>query len=569
MCKILTALSENDITLSLCYHSTEDLATGWEIKEIIDHPEFFDSFYTNYPLTKVETMNDFIVYLFSLKFKMLSEMIPLLLQDDHKESIALLSEKADHVCAAIDKGDIIRFINSHIEDIFALKNHFHDIGDATLNLIKQYSSGIKSHVYSYLCTNYFWLIIDNFDAFYKIVKADPSLFETLFPTGHLSDLQERGFKRTLGVFATILLGNHEALKERVNDRIAVLIGDVETLAISTSEEDVMMNETVVREFTSFLQRIKHPKANDFTILYKNVEKVLFEWIHNNGSHAEYEIPVEEIIREFTSIENWMVRLLSLTHTYRSEDTPPTLKSRLDFEPKGVLELMDHCSTNLPTDDYFTRSHQMVLEVPASIGAGTMVGIMSRPEVYEDYAKLIMSALTFISQQMQRDDEHLRDDWALLNQMLQIIIANREAGTEPLQPLCYSAAMFTCSLMEKILRLLYIDRVKDTLYIPIEKATLGHLLTENNAEIVSVFGLAHTKHLAFFMLKYGDKKIGKNYRNRLAHWTEMTNASLTVFLVAEILWLFTDVVNTTFWYYIKQLRQSKETEDSQQPDSHNS
>ena len=42
-------------------------------------------------------------------------------------------------------------------------------------------------------------------------------------------------------------------------------------------------------------------------------------------------------------------------------------------------------------------------------------------------------------------------------------------------------------MEKILRLLYIDRVKDKLYIPVDTATLGQLLTENNAEIVKVFG----------------------------------------------------------------------------------
>ena len=562
MCKILTALSENDITLSLCYYGTEDLGTNWAIKEIIDHPEFFDSFYTNHPLTKIETMDDFLVYLFSLKFKMMSEMIPYLLQDKHKEIIASLSDKAKNTCEAINKGDVIKFINSHIEDIFALKNHFHDISDAILSLIKQYSSGIKPYVYSYLCTNFYWLVIDNFDSFYKIIKADPSLFETLFPTGHLSDLQERGFKRTLDVFATILLGNHEELKKLANDRIAVLTADVETLATSTTEEDVMMNETVVREFTSFLQHIKHPKANDFAILYKRVEEVLFKWIDNNGLHTEYKIPVEEIMEEFIGTKNWMVRLLSLTHTYHSEDTPPTLKSRLEFKPKGVLELMDLCSTNLPTDDYFTRSHQMMLEVHTSVGAGTMMGIMSRPEVLEDYAKMIMSTLAFISDQMQRDDEHLSDDWALLNQMLQIIITNREAGAGPLQPLCYSASMFTCSLMEKILRLLYVDRVKDKLYIPVEKATLGLLLTENNTEIVNVFGLAHTKHLAFFMLKYGDKKVGKNCRNRLAHWTEMKNTSLTVSLVAELLWLFTDVVNTVFWYYINQLQQSEEIEASQ-------
>ena len=302
MCKILTALSENDITLSLCYYGTEDLATNWEIKEIIDHPEFFESFYTNHPLTKIGTMDDFLVYLFSLKFKMMSEMIPYLLQDEHKEIIASLADKAKNTCEAISKGDVITFINSHIEDIFTLKDHIHDIRDATLSLIKQYSSGIKPYVYSYLCSNFYWLVIEHFDSFYKIFKADPSLFETLYPTGNLSDLQERGFKRSLGIFTTILLGDHEELKKLANDRIAVLTVDVETLATSTSEEDVMINETVVREFTSFLQHIKHPKANDFAILYKRIEEVLFKWIDNNGLHAEYKIPVEEIMEKLKKIQ---------------------------------------------------------------------------------------------------------------------------------------------------------------------------------------------------------------------------------------------------------------------------
>ena len=113
-----------------------------------------------------------------------------------------------------------------------------------------------------------------------------------------------------------------------------------------------------------------------------------------------------------------------------------------------------------------------------------------------------------------------------------------------------------------LRLYYVDRVKGELYVPIERSTLGQLLTENNAEIVEAFGSIHVNHLAFFMLKSGDKKIGQNYRNRLAHWTEIKSSSLTVSMVAELLWLFTDVINTFFLYYINQMPPPKETETTQ-------
>lgn len=544
MCNILSDLREKDISLSVHYYGPGDLATGWEIKEIVDNAAFFDSFYDNYPLERIENISDYIIYLFSLKFRALVEMVPYLLQEDHKEIIIALSEKASNACATVKTGDVIKFINSHIEDIFELKNHLHDIRDVTLEQIKKYSGGIKPSVYAYLCSEHYYLVINNFDLFFKVIKSDPSLFEKIYPTGHLSELQERRFKETLDIFSSILQSDNEDLKTLVNDRIAVLCADIEMLIPSITGENVMMNEGVVREFTSFLQQIKHPKANDFVVHYKAVEEILFNWIHETGQHSQYEIPVGEIIKQFSETENWMLRLLSLTHSYDPNPNPPAFKSRLSFNRDETHHLMDLCSSNIPTDGYFTRSHQMMLSVRASVGAGTMAGIMSRPEVYEDYAKLIMSAVIFISEQMHRDDEHLFEDWVLLDRMLQTIIANRELGVESIQTLCYSAAMFTCSLMEKVLRLFYIDRVKGKVYVPVEHATLGQLLTENNAEIANTFDPIHIKHLAFFMLKCGDKKIGHNYRNRLAHWAEMKNSSLTVALVAELLWLFTDVLNVS-------------------------
>ena len=551
MCEILTALKENNISISVRYYGSEDLATGWDIKAIVDNAFFFDSFYVNYPIEKINTLNDYIVYLFSLKFQRLIEMVPLLLQDDHKEIITELSNRATLACNAVNKGDIIKFINAHIEEIFPVENRLHDICDVTLELIKQCNKGIQFNVYDYLCSKYSWLVINNFDSFYKVIEANPILFEKLYPSGHLSDIQERLFDETLDIFAAVLNGGKDSLKFLVNERVSVLCTDVEALVSSITEENVLLCEGTVRKFTSFLQQIKHHKANDFYVRYKTVEEILLKKIYETGVHSQYEIPVEEIIKQFSSTKNWIVRLLSLTHSYVPDSNPPQFKSRLNFERDNTHHLMDICSTNIPTDSYFTHNHQMKLSVHASVGAGTMIGIMSRPEVYQDYSNLVISAITVISKQMQREDEHLCDDWRLLDQMLQTIIANRDLEVEAIQSLCYSAAMYACSFMEKILRLYYVDRMKGKVYVSVEKITLGVLLKEDNAEIADAFGSIQVKHLAFFMLKCGDKNVGHNYRNRLAHWSEMKNSMLTVSLVAELLWLFTDILNTVFAYYLGQ------------------
>ena len=48
MNNLLEDLKANNIGQSVYYYGTEDLATGWEIKEIVDHASFFESFYEKY-----------------------------------------------------------------------------------------------------------------------------------------------------------------------------------------------------------------------------------------------------------------------------------------------------------------------------------------------------------------------------------------------------------------------------------------------------------------------------------------------------------------------------------------
>lgn len=180
---------------------------------------------------------------------------------NHFEGSAL-AESANVVLENIKRGDIIKFINGHIEEIFTIENHVYDIRSVTLEFIKQYITGIKQQVYSFLCEKFSWLIIDDFDSFYKVIREDNKLFEKLYPTGNLDEIQNIRSTKTLGIFEGILTGNHEALKKLVNERVSVLCTDVEALISSLTTDNVMQYEGTIREFTYFLQRVSHPKANN-------------------------------------------------------------------------------------------------------------------------------------------------------------------------------------------------------------------------------------------------------------------------------------------------------------------
>ena len=54
-----------------------------------------------------------------------------------------------------------------------------------------------------------------------------------------------------------------------------------------------------------------------------------------------------------------------------------------MEPETKHSLLDFVSTNVPTDDFFTMSHQQTLSIMASVGTGTMIGILRNQDTLMD------------------------------------------------------------------------------------------------------------------------------------------------------------------------------------------
>mgnify|MGYP003470544743 CR=1 FL=1 len=60
-------------------------------------------------------------------------------------------------------------------------------------------------------------------------------------------------------------------------------------------------------------------------------------------------------------------------------------------------------------------------------------------------------------------------------------------------------------------------------------------------------------LAYFLIRIPETNIGKNYRNRLAHWADgMTPEDMDPALTSGLLWIFTDVLNSVFLYFECQI-----------------
>ena len=538
------------ILISLRNLNPQELGVGWEVKSIVENPDVFDNLYSRYPLTGLASLDDYYLYLLSLKLVDMREIIPVLLHDAHKDIISKLSDEAEKALSNIGNGEVIKFINENVQNIFDKDKTSHDVRFVTLNLIKKYRTGISRDTFAFLCRDYGYLLIDQFEQFEKAFEQNPDLFESIYPTGHLAEINSFRIEKTLDIWYHILNNGKSSLKEIVEKRIAVLAEDIKALSETATIDNIIQVEGTIRKFHLFLQRIRSPLANEFAEYAKAAEDLLSKNILERGQSFSYEIPVEEIIKEWREIEIWEARLLYITHDCETTNSYPEWISRLSKNTESKCVLMDLASTNIPTDDFFTMSHQQTLSNLEGVGTLTMVGIIRNQDTLRDYLILVASAISFIVKQLNAEGEQFQQDVGMLSALIQLVANNLEISNDATHGMCYGASVYTCALSEKILRILYMHLAKDEQYIPINKATLGELLVVSNSYLVEIFGEDHVKNLSFFLQRTAPSNVGQNIRNNLAHWASFSKEEMIPLLVAKTLWIFTDILNTVFWYCLK-------------------
>ena len=542
-----------DKCISFEYFGDNDIATGLELKMIIENEDYFKHLYEDYPMEGVASFEDYCVYLIYSKFALYKGMVPMLAKDEYKEIISNFSDEAKTRIEAVNNGDVIRFINSHISEIFESELEIIGIKHVTLDLIAKFKNGISEETYLWLCDNYDYLLLDRFESFESIFEKYSYLFDGIFKTGKYQEIKSLREETIFNIFSRIYQKESSPLRQTVNRVVTVLAEDILEMCKNADENNVIFVDRTLRRFYASLVKMKSPLANNFVAVKKKMTALLNESLKRNGVAFQYEIPTGQIVELWKKQEKWEVRMVTLTHVAdSSEEGELQFHSRLEVEESPEKSLMDMVSTNMNRDDYYTLSLQEKLSIIRAIESGTFQTLMYDRENYVELLNMIMSVMMFINEQFGCDEERLDLDVKILDSYLQMCMAEADVARETDIALCYGASMFLCALIDKLMRILYVNIAGVDQYIAIDKLTIGQTLNPNDQIMKDYFGEKHLRHLAFFLSKDGikERNIGFNYRNSLAHWTIDANA-VTKGLVAQLLWLFVDVLNTIFIHLMKQ------------------
>lgn len=318
-----------------------------------------------------------------------------------------------------------------------------------------------------------------------------------------------------------------------------------------TERDLFVKDGIYRELLNYLRKIKDKRANEFSKKTEELSNELNEWLKTNGKTVSYEIPVGEIVNMWRKDEHWESRLLSLTHSFHKSDNGNNVRvfSRLE-ECEKLDSILDFCRVNMPTDEYFVYSRQLALQMQSNVDGGTIFAILLNNDDAKEYYKLIASAIYHIQDIAKSNRKKaLSIDTDMLISNIETIRKNKNKTDA--KAIYYGTAMLACALSEKILKIIYEDLIMDMQYVSTDSLELGSLLNSDNKEnpLIPVFGANHLKHLAFFLSKVGDNRVGYGTRNSLAHLSDNIEDRLGDQLISQLLWIFTDILNTAFWHYI--------------------
>lgn len=543
---IESRLSRKNVRLiSLRFSGTYDFFAGWEIQYVTKNSEYLESQLKANQLVTVDDINTYRCFLLIRKISKMKELVPFLTNHDSSVLLKNVTSEAEQVFSN-RKDAAIKYLDGHIHDIFGEQQTDAELKYASLDFIIERLTGSDYSVFEYIRRNCDSLTTTRiYDQLIRVLGRDTDngkpLFHALFPSGHMDSVNQLGLHAVLDIWSHEYSKEDSPFRSDIDRYAAELCLDAETLCKNMSVENVLKTEPVVKSVSLFLQSIRNTKAGEFSEYLKKAEDLKRQYFSDRQSSVKCKFTVWDI-EHWKAIDNSDSKLLVLTH--KIDDGSGRYESYLN-ENIQSSPLADNCA-NIPCDKFFTARRQQYLSVLERFQSSVFADILKDPAAFEGYSGLIRSAVHSVLRQMSLSENAFDDDLNMLLSMLGLVSRNMDVPGQELEVLCYGPSVFLCSFMEKLLYLFHRHLAKNGVYVPAEMTFSDLLRVDDNDNnyLLKAFGCTYIRCLAYFLSKTPDTRIGRNYRNSLAHWASgMRPDEMTPGLTSCLLWLFTDVVNS--------------------------
>lgn len=541
MSNIVASLKERNITSQIRYYGLNDMATGFEIKNIVGNYDLYNELIDAVNI-KINNIDNYINYLYLRCLMNYKEVIPFV-RDDAKDKVENIVKKAAECFKKYKESDLAKFITKNYKKILSSKFEGlyieHDIIDFTIELMCKYCNE-DSKAMEYIINNYSYQVYDNFDSFKKIFDESNELY--YYDLLLEEEIIKKNLSFRLNDITKVLKCLRDKNEEKYNKKMDFLIEIFKKESFNANINDIMNKYFNLRDFTSQLEELKHPKCYEFKKELERQKKIEEEYLKKNGSKHSFTIDIKPIIDilENDKLE-WYIKSLSLTHTQKGKNKISVFEDlMLKAGKKGIL---DYVTSDMKTDDTFTYHTINTLSVTLLYGKYALNYMTAKDPMLNDllgyiimgiYSYFKNDSIYFDKEKFELDMNMIYDGFIELNGAYKIQNETR------VKRILYGLEVQLCGIIEKILRAVYMKVNSEQEFIPFDSLSLNTLL--NQESLNEEIGKGNCQCIQYLISKR-NKNISKNIRNDFCHYNDNIYQKLNIDTILETLYVLLVISNT--------------------------
>lgn len=543
---VIKFLKDKGITSTIKYYGTDDLATGFEVRNIIEKRDIINSYLENIK-PQITTIDEYIDYLYlkcEIKYEEVIPMVREDLRDDFTNQIMLFKNKYEQYKTS----DLILFVKSNYKSIFENKYDDLYIGPDIIDftaeiLLNTYNPGKDDESIEYIIEKFSYLIYDNFDSCKKIFDNDKGhkFYKKLLSTEMLLEDSQYRLDDICKVLQHLTIKDIEIYKDKLHELITI----IKNRTFNANVDNVMDKYFELKNFTKKLKEFKAKEYYVFEKELKNQEQLLNEYLKVHGQSIPFKINIKPIIDVLeNNNEKWYTKSLSITHTTDKKDKSQII-SNLEYAYKYFdrSALTDFVSTNKDTDNIFTFSVLNNLSLTMMYGKYTILYLLNDDNKLNDlFAYILMEADIYFGQDcLYFNMETFEIDINMLfDAFKELRDAEKCKDDIKVKWKIYATEMLLCGIIEKLLRNIYYEKTKNEKYVSFDSLTIGSLVKIK--EVKNEIGEFNCQCLEYYLSKRAGN-IGNNNRNDFGHFNDNMYSKLTLDTVLEELYFLLIIANS--------------------------
>lgn len=276
--------TEKDICLSLRHCDADDISVNWEIDSIVKNRDFFESLYSDYPLTGVYDKDTFWYYFLTEKISGMGGLCQFL-DRNTAELLLTLSRQAGEALLKTTPA-VIQYIKENAEEIFSDPEQDPELQYSAVDFIIRNQTdfitgnqkGISAPVFEIICRLMPHLIVSRFGDLRQIFTEHQELFSLLFRDGSLKDILDIGLDDVLDAWREEYSEADSPFRFEINRHADRLWCEAKSFyERSLSGRKILKAVNVLRAVSLFLRQIHPGRASSESARYaRGAESALAE-----------------------------------------------------------------------------------------------------------------------------------------------------------------------------------------------------------------------------------------------------------------------------------------------------